>query len=411
MSPPFLFSKYDVISLVTKSLEERVKKHVDRVPSEHVLKISEEDLAVSILSKIELKIPSLLEEDIHFDQEEIQVDARRFAGNRMFRDPHRPHYVPGTRVRVRIPFEGDADVFHIRPTYWTSSGRPIGEIQQREVVLTYDQQTADGAAIKKRYVEAVAEIKKHLESLQKSFDGFNNQIQPIIRSQLKQRRDTLIAAESLGRVLGLPERKSPSAPVTYSIDLKKLNRPTINLPVKTSPHRAEPVLSQTDYEYVLRVMQLMSETMEKAPKSFASMDEEAIRDNFLVHINAQYDGMASGEAFNFAGKTDILLKVDGKCVFIAECKFWTGEKGLMDTIDQLLGYLSWRDTKVAVVVLNRNKNFTLVLRTIQQVVPKHKCYVRTLGIYGESTFNYDFHQPNDKDRKIALTIMAFDVPN
>ena len=105
------------------------------------------------------------------------------------------------------------------------------------------------------------------------------------------------------------------------------------------------------------------------------MDEEAIRDNFLVHINAQYDGMASGEAFNFSGKTDILLRVDGRCVLIAECKFWTGEKGLLDTIDQLLGYLSWRDTKVAVVILNRNKNFTSVLKTIEAVVPNHKCFI------------------------------------
>jgi hypothetical protein len=31
-----------------------------------------------------------------------------------------------------------------------------------------------------------------------------------------------------------------------------------------------------------------------------------------------------------------------------------------DTIAQLLGYVSWRDTKTAIVIFNRNKNFSRV---------------------------------------------------
>jgi hypothetical protein len=57
------------------------------------------------------------------------------------------------------------------------------------------------------------------------------------------------------------------------------------------------------------------------------------------------------------GKTDILIRIDGKNIFIAECKFWTGPKGFTETIDQLLGYLSWRDTKAAIVMFNRKKGF------------------------------------------------------
>jgi hypothetical protein len=49
------------------------------------------------------------------------------------------------------------------------------------------------------------------------------------------------------------------------------------------------------------------------------------------HIRKQ----AGGELFNGDGKTDILVRVDGRNVFIAECKIWNGPKNFNDAIDQL----------------------------------------------------------------------------
>lgn len=119
---------------------------------------------------------------------------------------------------------------------------------------------------------------------------------------------------------------------------------------------------------------------------------------------------APGETFNFQGKTDILIKVDGKNVFIAECKFWAGEKQFFDTVDQLLSYLSWRDTKAAVLIFNRNANFTEVLEKIAEATPKHPNYKRNIGKLDESSFRYIFHQPNDKNRELTLSVLAFDIP-
>ncbi len=150
--------------------------------------------------------------------------------------------------------------------------------------------------------------------------------------------------------------------------------------------------------------------MERSPKAFETMGEEDIRQHFLVQLNGQYEGQATGETFNFEGKTDILIRVDGRNVFIGECKFWKGEKEFLKTIDQLLAYLSWRDTKTAVFMFNRNVNFTDVLTAIKAAVPKHPCFVREIKVIDESTIQYVFHQPNDKARELTLTVMAFDVP-
>ena len=114
--------------------------------------------------------------------------------------------------------------------------------------------------------------------------------------------------------------------------------------------------------------------MEQSPGAFREIDEESLRTHFLMQFNGHFSGDATGETFNYEGKTDFLIKVDGKNIFIGECKFWTGEKGYMETLDQVLSYLSWRDTKAAVLVFNRNKNFTDVLIKIEDSTPGYPLF-------------------------------------
>jgi hypothetical protein len=147
------------------------------------------------------------------------------------------------------------------------------------------------------------------------------------------------------------------------------------------------------------------------PKVFEKMGEEDLRTHFLVQLNGQYEGRATGETFNFQGKTDILIRDEGKNVFIAECKFWAGEKQFLETIDQVLSYLSWRDTKAAVLIFNRNVNFSEVLAKIAESAPKHENFKKTVAKLDESSIRYIFHQTNDRNRELTLTVLAFDVPS
>ncbi len=116
----------------------------------------------------------------------------------------------------------------------------------------------------------------------------------------------------------------------------------------TAPFEPEPVLEEANYRAILEIIQSMALVMERSPTAFQTMGEENLRQQFLVPLNSHFEGSASGETFNFSGKTDILIRVKDRNIFIAECKFWGGEKNFLDTITQLLGYLSWRDTKAAV---------------------------------------------------------------
>ena len=105
-------------------------------------------------------------------------------------------------------------------------------------------------------------------------------------------------------------------------------------------------------------------------------------------LNA-YEGQATGETFNFTGKTDILIHYEGGNVFIAECKFWRGEKKLIDTVNQLLRYCSWRGTKTAILLFNKNQSFTSVLEKIDSTIKKHSCYKRDFDKLSKDKLNIE----------------------
>lgn len=112
----------------------------------------------------------------------------------------------------------------------------------------------------------------------------------------------------------------------------------------------------------------------------------------MSHLELRYEGVtATGETFNNLGKTDVCLRYapDGSNLFIAECKFWSGHSDFLTTIKQLLGYLTWRDSKVAVMMF---------------VQPN---YLRNAGQHGESSFSFVFCLPQDRGKEIRLEAMAF----
>jgi CheY-like chemotaxis protein len=164
------------------------------------------------------------------------------------------------------------------------------------------------------------------------------------------------------------------------------------------------------YEDILQIIQNMARVMERSPQAFAGMEEVDLRQHFLVQLNGKFGGRATGETFNYTGNTDILIRVEDKNVFIAECKFWSGPKGLSETIDQILGYANWRDTKTAILLFNRSRQFSHVLTKIPEIAEAHPCFVRTVGLDHETIFRYEFHRPDDPDRELQLTILAFDIP-
>jgi hypothetical protein len=404
-----LFNKVSILDVLPHQ-ERQIKEKVASLASNLILNASEEDLIASIKDEYTLDMPELDESDIHIDYGEEKIDVSQDP-MRAFMDRSQPFYIAGTRVTFIVPFSGDANLFDVQPQGFSFSlGGPHAELVGTELHMTFSGPNINSARAKTEFDNELNQIKRNLASLKVSIDRHNSGLEQQVRSQIQQRKSKLLADASLAAAIGYPIKRREGAPTTYAVPVQR-RKPKIERPaVSSTQFKPEPVLAMAEYEDILNIIRNMVRVMEQSPKAFEKIGEEDLRTHFLVQLNGQYEGNATGETFNFQGKTDILIKVDGKNVFIAECKFWAGEKQFSDTIDQLLSYLSWRDTKAAVLIFNRNVNFSEVIGKIDEATPNHKNYKRSLGKLDESSFRYIFHQPNDKNRELTLTVLVFDVP-
>ena len=137
-----------------------------------------------------------------------------------------------------------------------------------------------------------------------------------------------------------------------------------------------------------------------------------MRDLIVPSLNSVFIGAnSSAETFNRTGKTDIITKApDGSNIFIAECKIWRGEKMLLEAIDQLLGYVTWRDTRTALILFVKNSGIQDVIDKAKSTMTTHSCYVEMKGKTAESSFSYIYHTKEDSASRVAIELMIFHYP-
>jgi hypothetical protein len=179
--------------------------------------------------------------------------------------------------------------------------------------------------------------------------------------------------------------------------------------VATEEFKPEPVMGEEDYQNILSIMENMTFVMERSSSVFSKMPEGTLRNHYLVQLNGQYES-ASGETFNAYGKTDILVKDGVANIFISECKIWRGAKTVEEALDQLLSYLTWRDTKAALLIFCRNKDFSSVLSKLWDAVQEHPQLKRGPAVESETRARYVFGRRDDPNQEIMLTVMAFAIP-
>ena len=404
-----LFNNVSILDVLPDQ-ERQIRAKIHSLASDYLLNVSEEDLIESIVGEHTLDIPVLQDEGIHVDYAEHQIDVRGDP-MRFIQDRSRPFNVAGMLVIFIIPFTGDANLLLVQPQNFTYSlGGSKAEIVDSEIHVTYLSANLSAERARRDFENELKQIKQNLGNLKVATDRHNAGLVQLVRTEIQQRKKKLLADANLAAAIGFPIRKRDGVAATYAVPVQK-RKPKMERP-SAPPERfqPEPALAMTEYEEILSIVRNMVRVMERSPKAFEQMGEEDLRTHFLVQLNGQYEGRATGETFNFQGKTDILIRDDGRNVFIAECKFWAGEKQFFETIDQLLSYLSWRDTKAAILIFNRNVGFTDVLKKIAESTPKHRNYKRFLSKVDETSFRYIFHFPNDPNRELTLTVLAFDIP-
>lgn len=403
----YLFIQYDLRATLENE-EKAMYAEIDGIEPNRLLNTSIEDLVSYFEEKYRHEIPQLLEDKITMDQGETKIDVSGDP-DRYFSNPGRPFYIDGTKFTFFVPFTGEGDLFHFQSSMITMNP-PRAIVQDQELIITISLTKHDVQTIKTQLNNTLSQIKQLLVGTTNDINIYNGSIKQKAENHIKNRREKLLKDQGLASELGFPLRKRDDAPTTYSVPV--IPRKIIpQMPsASTTPFRPEPILPMDQYEHILSIASGMVHVMERSPKSFVNMKEEDIRQHFLVQLNGQYEGKATGETFNENGKTDILIREQDKNIFIAECKFWEGSEAFTKAINQLLGYTSWRDTKTAILLFNRNKNFSDVLAKIPDIVKQHPNFKRELVYASETGFRYVLHHNDDKNREIIVTVLAFEVP-
>lgn len=393
------------------NLVENVIAEINSLDNEYVLKASPTELEQYFVEKVLIK-PLILHEDERYikNQTGTQIDVSHDFMRAVF--PGERAVVKGTRLEIAIPFEGDPLLWRIRASTFSMGGYPDMEIRNNEVVFSVsfpddsaepDRLRSDIERLTKSLVDAVVYLKRDV-------DNHNNSAPNRISEALA--RKTTLAQSAVGVVaaLGIPMKKKDTEP-TFTIPAKRRQSPAKRPTVATGKYEPEPILDEKEYQHILEVLKSMSLVIERNPSSFAALDEEAIRDHFLLQLNGHYEGSATGETFNASGKTDILIRVENKNVFIAECKFWRGPKAFDEAIDQLFGYLTWRDSKCALLVFNKTKDSSAVRQKMHEVMKQRSQHRKTVFHRPDGDSRYVFVKDSDPGREISVTTQLYDMPS
>ena len=401
-----LFNRYD-LRQVLESQEQAISKEVATLGENQLLNSSPVDLCQYLVEKYTIDPVKIDEGRIQADYGDAQVDVSQRFEYAVF-DRNTPTYVTGTRVALFVPFTGDQRLLDCQPSTFTYSP-PRAEVRGNDVVFIYDRTVSDTANIRNEFDRDLSKFKKYLNWIERDVNQFNQGIKDKADQFISARREKLLHDRNIVEGLGFSLKRS-DAPMTYSTpEVKRRIAP--RLPTTSSdPYEPEPALDMAEYEHILSVISNMVLVMERSPQAFRGMSEEDLRQHFLVQLNGHYEGQTTGETFNYEGKTDILTRVDGRNIFIAECKFWKGPSAMHNAVNQLLDYTSWRDTKTALLMFNRNKNLSAVLEKIPSVLEGHANFKRELLYESETGFRYVLGHRDDPNREVTLTVLIFDVP-
>ena len=260
---------------------------------------------------------------------------------------------------------------------------------------------------KSRLDEELKSIRFYVEAQRRQIEQFNAGLAAPINSTIAARKERLKRNEGIQDLLGIPLKQKEGVPQVEPIKIaRKLVRPLP--PPPKAGYQAELGITDEDYRHILSVIRHEGRTFEATPKTYAVHDEEELRDILLAHLNGHYQGAATGEAFRRNGKTDIRIEDQNRAAFVAECKVWRGAKELSSAIDQLLGYLTWRDCKAALIVFNKNNaKFTELLGRIPETVQAHEKFRQALSKGQDGEWEFLMTSREDDARQVRVHVFVF----
>lgn len=401
----YLFRSRDGFQFFEEKRDEVIKE-IDTL-SKTELDSSSDSLKIILKTKHTLRLIEFAG-PYRVDKGEVQKDIsndHRFAAH-LFRDSGEgPVYKKGRQIEVHLPFSCDAELFEVRPSTY-STVLPRAETRGTELIFAVEffSDVDTPEQVNKRVDEEIELIKKYANWLNNDISTFNSSINSIIDNGLSKRRETLLRDEAFLEQISVPKQNVIAKGFVNpekKLDLKILR--------EDKEKEIEPSLETETYNEIIQLINSLGINLERSSQRLRELDEEPLRDTILMALNSVYRGMASAEAFNKEGKTDILIKYQDRNLFVSECKIWRGDDYFLKGIDQLLSYLTWRDTKTSYIIFSKNIDAERVVNRSKELVKAHSNFVRMEKVISDSCITYRFKQNGETSKECLVTLHVFDL--
>lgn len=312
-----------------------------------------------------------------------------------------------TVFQFHIPYSGDRRLLRLRPSKWKSA-TVSAKVRQDEIIFEIIDFDLDAEEIKQKLDRKVETIRSFYEYAKSDIEQYNGILKDKAQKVFQRQREEIKSQIDKMSELDIPVKQEKNTPQTFDVETSdEIQIETTPLEPKPSEEPV-PTLNESTYEDILSLIHQVGVKFEQNPSVYQGKSEEDLRDHFLTVLGAQVRGSATGESFNKGGKTDILLNYKGNIIFLAECKFWRGPKKHEESINQLLGNLTWRDTKSCLIYFVDRKQMNPIIGKVKKFTPNHHNYIEKIDFRkGNSWQTYKFHLPGDEDTPIFLTVLMF----
>lgn len=390
---------------VFKAVHKEIENEITSMPKEYVLGVNSDEYVNYLTARYSIDPVT-----IYYGSEDVELykEVKKTHYNEIYRreEPY-SEYI----FYIRLYFSGESDIFRIHPSQsfiFTISGRvsPIYIESENLLRLQFSIFNQDKSEFKREKASVISNTFMNLDTVNQEVMSFNNLLEQDIRNIFQRIKHGYMKDNAFFESLNV--RTAKNSTNTFKVPVIELK---VKQPAYESKKQLTPYLENSLYRSILNTIYSAYKKFESLPNNYIGKDEEGLRDSILPILQTFYTTVtATGETFNKLGKTDICIKhTDGTNVFIGECKFWKGEKLFNEAINQLFDrYVTWNDTKVALIFFVQNDNFTDVIQKGQRATKAHPYFIRSVDeSHYETRFSYVFRHSEDINRQIKTEIMFF----
>lgn len=329
------------------------------------------------------------------------------------------YMVDGCNIDYKVPFSGDDVLLKCTPSIYIMTSFEIFGFQKPSntnygfitIRLSYTNQEMKGFGdnleekVNSDFRNQFSSFEKMSGYANDDIRSYNENLTSNVQQLLNKRREKADVFFSFSKALKIPLNLNSSSPNLTPIPLKKPHRANLNEP---KPHAQEQqfYIDDSDFENIIKIIHLCGTALEESAKTFNQFNEEALRDYIKGMLSSHYENTVTGETFRRVGKTDIQIQREDKAAFIAECKVWHGIKLFSDAIEQLFCYATWKDTKLSLIIFNKeNKNFAGVQQQIQSWL-KENC--KSCKQWNSNIWDCVKYR-EDTGRDVRLAVALYDI--